>query len=138
MADKRMLSRAIVESDAFLELPFGAQALYLHLCLAADDEGFVGSPKRVIRSVNAKAKDFKALENARFVLTFESGVCVIKHWCMMNKIRPDREKRTTYIDERMQLTFKTSMAYTWASKCPADSSQAEAERQTADGQSAEE
>lgn len=79
MAEKRMFARKIIDSDAFLEMPLSAQALYFHLNMRADDDGFVNNPKRITDYVNASVDDLKILLTKRFVIGFESGVIVIRH-----------------------------------------------------------
>ena len=112
MAQKRMFSLQIVDSDAFLELPMTSQLLYFHLAMRADDEGFVGNPKRIIKMIGSSEDDFKLLIVKRFLLTFESGVVVIKHWLIHNTIRMDRFNPTKYEDEKSLLGLKKNMAYT--------------------------
>lgn len=112
LGEKRMFSRRVVESDAFLDMSAGAQMLYFHLCMNADDEGFIASPKRITRMVGAEQKDYKALVSNRFVLEFESGVIVIKHWWINNTARKDRCQPTGYTEERAKLFIKDNRAYT--------------------------
>lgn len=106
-----MLSSQIVNSDAFLDMPQSSQLLYFHLVMQADDDGFVGSPKRVMRMVGANDDDFKILVAKRFILTFQSGVVVIKHWLIHNTIRLDRYHPTKYEDEKKTLILKENKAY---------------------------
>ena len=87
MAEKRMFARKIIDSDAFLEMPLSAQALYFHLNMRADDDGFVNNPKRITDYVNASVDDLKILLTKRFVIGFESGVIVIRHWKIHNTIK---------------------------------------------------
>lgn len=112
MASRRMLSRDITESDAFLEMPLSAQALYMHLNQNADDDGFVNSPKRIARMIGASEDDLKLLIAKRFILTFESGIIVIKHWKINNYIRSDRYKETAHLEEKAMLETKKNGAYT--------------------------
>jgi len=112
MAQKRMFSLQIVDSDAFLDMPVSSQLLYFHLSMRADDEGFIGNPKRIIRTIGASDDDFKILLAKRFLLPFESGVVVIKHWLIHNTIRMDRFNATAYQEEKKQLTVKENKAYT--------------------------
>lgn len=112
MAERRMFSQKIVESDAFTDMPLSAQALYFHLNMNADDDGFVNSPKKIARSVGASEKDLKTLIEKRFLIAFPSRVVVIKHWLMHNYIRPDRYKKTEYQEEFSQLYIKPNKAYT--------------------------
>lgn len=113
MAKRRMFSQEITESDSFLDMPLSAQALYFHLGMSADDDGFVNSPKRVQRSIGANEDDLKLLIAKHFVLAFDSGVIVIKHWKINNYIAKDRYKPTTYIDEKSLLVEKENRAYTF-------------------------
>lgn len=112
MANRRMFSLQIVDTDAFLEMPVSSQLLYFHLVMRADDEGFVGSPRRIMKTIGVQDDDLKVLIAKRFVLTFESGIVVIKHWLIHNTIRMDRFKKTTYQDERKTLTLKENNSYT--------------------------
>ena len=113
MAEKRMFTKKITESDAFLDLPLSAQALYFHLNMNADDDGFVNNPKMIARIIGAKNDDLNLLEGKRFVLPFPSGVIVVKHWKMHNTIQADRYKPTSYVDEMSKLSVKDNKSYTW-------------------------
>ena len=106
-----MFSQSIVESDAFLDMPLTSQALYLHFCMNADDDGFF-NPKRIIRMVGANEDDFKILVAKRFLIVFESGVAVVKHWHISNAIRKDRYTKTTYIDELSSIKKNKNGGYT--------------------------
>lgn len=112
MAERRMFAKTIIDSDSFLDMPLSAQALYFHLSMRADDEGFINNPKKIQRMVGASDDDCKLLIMKRFVITFESGVIVIKHWKIHNYIRSDRFKPTLYQDEKNQLTQNENKAYT--------------------------
>lgn len=112
MADKRMFSNAIVNSDVFLDMPLSTQALYFHLGMNADNEGFVGSPKKIQKMIGATDDDMRILLAKRYILAFESGIIVIKHWYINNNIRQDQAKRTTYIEERESLMLDEKQAYT--------------------------
>lgn len=112
MAERRLFSKKITESDAFLDMPTSTQALYFHLNMNADDDGFVNAPNKIVRIVGASNDDLKLLIAKSFVIPFESGVVVIKHWLMHNLIRKDRYKETEYIDEKSQLYLKENGAYT--------------------------
>jgi hypothetical protein len=112
MAQRRMFSKTIVETDAFLDMSTGAQLLYFHLNMEADDDGFVSSPKKIMRNIGAKDDDYKLLLIKRFVLPFQSGVCVIKHWLIHNYIRKDTYNETQYIDEKNLLEIKENGSYT--------------------------
>ena len=106
-----MFSPKIVQSDAFLDMPISTQALYFHLGMEADDDGFV-NPKRIMRTIGSPDDDLKVLVTKRFVLPFENGVVVIKHWLINNMIRKDFYKETLYIEEKKQLRIKENKAYT--------------------------
>lgn len=102
----------IVDSDAFLDMPLSTQALYFHLNMRADDDGFVGNPKRIAKLINASEDDLKLLIAKRFILVFEDGVIVIKHWRMHNTIQKDRYVPTAYQDELNRLFIKSNKSYT--------------------------
>lgn len=112
MADRRMFSKKIIDSDAFLDMPLSTQALYFHLSMRADDDGFVSNPKRIKQMVGASDDDLKLLILKRFILTFDSGVVVIKHWKIHNLIKNDRYVPTTYTEEFKTLTLDSKKAYT--------------------------
>ncbi len=112
MAQKRMFSLQIVDTDAFLDMPISSQVLYFHLVMRADDEGFVSNPKKIMRLVGTQEDDMKILIGKRFILTFDSGVVVIKHWLIHNTIRLDRFNKTTYQRERNQISISDNKAYT--------------------------
>jgi len=112
VAERRMFAKVIVDTDAFLDMPLSAQALYFHLGIRADDEGFVSSPKRIQRLIGAADDDLKLLIAKRFVLAFQSGVIVIKHWRISNALRKERIKPTLYQEEKSTLYLKPDGAYT--------------------------
>ncbi|MDU4953680.1 MAG: replisome organizer [Clostridium sp.] len=103
MADKRMFSLKIVDSDLFLDMPLSSQCLYFHLSMRADDDGFVDNPKKIIKIIGANEDDLKILITKRFVIVFERGIIVITHWKINNFIRKDRYKPTMYIEQKQQL-----------------------------------
>ena len=111
MADRRMFAKSIIDSDAFLEMPLSAQALYFHLAMRADDDGFVGNPNTIRSYIGAKVSDKNLLIQKRFLLVFESGVIAIKHWRIHNTIRTDRYKPTTYFEEKSTLILDDKKAY---------------------------
>ena len=113
MAERRMFTQKITESDAFLDMSLTAQALYFHLCMYADDDGFVKNPKRIAKMVGAQEDDLNLLVMKSFVLTYQSGVIVIKHWRMHNLLRKDRYSPSEYIDEKALLRLKDNGAYTF-------------------------
>lgn len=112
MAEKRMFTQKIIDSDAFLEMPLSAQALYFHLNMRADDDGFVNNPKKITRYVNASDDDLKLLAVKRFIIAFDTGVIVIKHWRMHNTLKSDRYHPTDYQEEFAMLGIKENKAYT--------------------------
>lgn len=115
MAQKRMFTMKIVDSDAFLDMPATTQCLYFHLNMRADDDGFIGNPKRIMKITGASEDDLRLLIAKRFVLTFEDGVIVIKHWRMHNTLSRDRYTETSYIDEKRMLLLKENGSYSLAS-----------------------
>lgn len=114
MAKKRMFSPEVIGSDAFLSLPFPAQALYFHLNLeGADDDGIIGAPLRIARSLGLNENDLKPLIEARFLLSFQSGRVAVKHWLINNNLRRDRYSPSTFTKERALLRVKPdNRAYT--------------------------
>lgn len=112
MAEKRMFTQKIIDSDAFLDMPLTTQALYFHLNMRADDDGFINNPKRIQRTIGASEDDLKLLIAKRFVICFESGVIVIKHWRMHNTLRKDRYTPTQYQEEYASLDVKENNSYT--------------------------
>lgn len=117
MAQRRMIAQTITLSDAFLDLPHSTQALYYHLNEAADDEGFINSPKSTMRKCSCKKSDLVRLIDKKFIISFQSGVVVIKHWKIHNFIRSDRLHETKYREERSLLTFDENNAYRLSDKC---------------------
>lgn len=113
MAEKRMITKTIVDSDAFLDMPVSSQNLYFHLNVRADDEGFVNSPNKIMKMVGCNKNDLDVLLTKRFVLGFESGIIVIKHWKLHNCIRKDRLKETVHIKEKSMLAEKENGSYTF-------------------------
>lgn len=113
-----MFAKTIIDSDAFLDMPMSTQALYFHLSMRADDDGFINNPRRIQRMIGASDDDLKLLIAKSFIITFESGVVVIKHWKIHNYIRNDRYKPTTYSDEKALLEEKDNKAYTLKSGIP--------------------
>lgn len=112
MAERRMFTEKIVESDAFLEMPFSARCLYYDLNMNADDDGFLNSPNKIIRMCGASQDDLQLLIEKRYILDFGGGVIVIKHWGMHNSIRKDRKKDTQYKDQLALLEIKDDGSYT--------------------------
>lgn len=112
MAERRMFAKTIIDSDAFLDMPLSTQSLYFHLAMRADDDGFINNPKKIQRMIGATDDDFRVLISKRFIIPFESGIVVIKHWRIHNYIRSDRYKPTVYEDELSRLEIKENGAYT--------------------------
>ncbi len=125
MAERRMFAKTIIDSDAFLDMPLSTQALYFHLSMRADDEGFINNPKKIQRMIGASEDDLKVLIAKKFIIPFESGIVVIKHWKIHNYIRGDRIKETVYAEEMAMLTTKDNGAYTLivSDKCQSNDSQ---------------
>lgn len=117
MAERRMFAKSIVTSDAFLDMPMSARLLYFTLGMFADDDGFVNSPKSIIRQIGSSQDDLSVLIAKRYVLSFPSGVIVIKHWRINNYLQNDRHKPTTYIEELNTLTLDEKGSYTEKKQC---------------------
>ena len=118
MANKRMFTLKICDSDAFLDMPIAAQNLYFHLNMRADDDGFIDCPKKITRMVGAKPEDLEELINRKFLIAFESGIVVIKHWRMHNTLGKDRYHGTQYLEEKAQLLVNENGAYSLTSGVP--------------------
>ena len=113
MAERRMFAKSVVLSDAFLDLPVRARCLYFTLGMVADDDGFINSPKSVLRQCGATAADLKRLVEREFLLEFNSGVVVIRHWRVHNQLRKDRHQDTVHVDEMAQLELDDNKVYVW-------------------------
>lgn len=111
MAERRMMSKSIIKSDTFLDMPATTQNLYFHMLLDADDDGFINAPKSIMRMIGAKDDDMKVLTAKQFVIPFESGVVVIKDWKIHNYIQNDRYKPST-LPERDLLNIQKDKTYT--------------------------
>lgn len=111
MAERRMFAKTIIDSDLFLEMPLTTQALYFHLSMRADDDGFVNNPKKIARMIGTSEDELKLLIAKKFIIPFETGVCVIRHWRIHNYIQKDRYKETLYSDEKSFLIQDESGAY---------------------------
>ncbi len=125
MAERRMFAKTIIDSDAFLDMPLSTQALYFHLSMRADDDGFINNPRKIQRVVGCSDDDLKLLAAKNFIIPFASGVVVIKHWRLHNYIQKDRYKPTVYVDEMGQLKQKTNGVYTLDTECIQDASSLE-------------
>jgi hypothetical protein len=113
-----MFAKTIIDSDAFLEMPTTSQLLYFHLSMRADDDGFVNKPKSLMRMVGCKDDDLKLLFVKKFLIPFESGVVVIKHWKIHNYIRKDTYTETKYKEEKATLELDENSAYRLADATP--------------------
>ena len=113
MAERRMFAKTIIDSDAFLDMPLSTQSLYFHLSMRADDDGFINNPKKIQRMIGSSDDDLKVLIAKNFIIPFESGIVVIKHWKIHNYIRNDRYKETVYQEEKNLLETKENKAYTF-------------------------
>ena len=112
MAERRMFAKTIVLSDAFLDMPLSARCLYFTLGMLADDDGFVNNPKSIMRQAGSSIDDMNILIGKRFILTFDSGVIVLKHWRIHNYIQKDRYKESKYLEEKSTLMIDEKGAYT--------------------------
>ena len=117
MAQRRMFSKKIVETDFFMEMSPTAKLLYFYLNMSADDDGFVGNPKTIKLISGATDDDLKILIAKQFIIPFDSGVIVIKDWKIHNYIQKDRYNQTQYLDEKKQLLVEENGTYT---KCIQD------------------
>lgn len=111
MAEKRMFSKKIIDTDWFMDMPATTQNLYFHLSMRADDDGFVASPKRIVALIGASLDDYKLLVTKKFIIPFESGICVIKDWRVNNYLRNDRHTDTIYKEEFKRLTLNENGEY---------------------------
>lgn len=112
MAERRMFAKTIIDSDAFLDMPITSQLLYFHLAMRADDDGFVNKPKAIMRTCSCKDDDLRLLFTKKFLIPFDSGVVVIKHWKIHNYIAKDRYTETKYKEEKAMLSLDENKAYT--------------------------
>ena len=112
MAERRMFSKSVIDSDAFMDMPLSAQALYFHLAMRADDDGFLSNPKMVMRMICASEDDMKLLITKEFIMPFDNGIVVITHWKIHNRIRADRYKETMHKEEKGLLSTDMNGRYT--------------------------
>ena len=112
MAERRMIAKSIIKSDQFLDMPATTQCLYFHLLLEADDDGFINAPKSIMRVIGAKDDDMRVLQAKGYIIPFESGVIVIKHWRLHNSLRKDRYNPNPQLEnERKQLVVADNKEY---------------------------
>lgn len=123
MAERRMFAKTIIDSDMFIDMPISARLLYYDLAMRADDDGFVNSPKKIMRFVGASVDDMNVLIARQFIIPFESGVVVIKHWRIHNYIRKDTYKETPYKDEKALLYLDENNGYRLENECPSTNRQ---------------
>lgn len=109
MAERRMFSKTIIDSDLFLDMPLTTQALYFHLSMRADDEGFINNPKRIQRTIGASDDDLRLLIAKQYLIPFDTGVVVVRHWKIHNYIQSDRKKATQCIEEKSQLKVENNV-----------------------------
>lgn len=112
MAERRMFAKTIIDSDLFLDMPSSTQALYFHLAMRADDDGFINNPKKIQRMVGASDDDLRLLIAKSFIIPFDSGIVVIRHWKIHNYIQKDRYKPTIYQAEKRMISEDGSKTYT--------------------------
>jgi hypothetical protein len=110
-----MFAKTIIDSDAFLDMPLSTQCLYFHLSMRADDDGFLNNCKKIQRTIGASDDDLRLLMMKKFIIPFENGIVVIKHWKIHNYIQSDRYKPTVYQEEKSQLVLKRNRAYSLCS-----------------------
>ena len=111
MAERRMFAKTIIDSDAFLDMPMSARLLYYDLAMRADDDGFVNSPKKIMRMVGATQDDLSILALRKFIIPFDNGIVVIKHWYIHNYIRKDTYNETPYKEQKELLEFDENKSY---------------------------
>lgn len=111
MAERRMMAKSVIDTDAFMEMPMSTQCLYFHLLLRADDEGFLKNARLIMRMTGCKDDDMKLLIAKQYVIPFETGVIVIKHWKIHNYIRKDRISPTLCNKERILLQVAPDGSY---------------------------
>lgn len=111
MAERRMFAKTIIDSDDFLDMPLSTQALYFHLSMRADDDGFLNNARKIMRTIGANQNDYDLLLAKAFIIQFDDGICVIKHWRINNYIRADRYKETIYKDQYNMLTVRENGRY---------------------------
>lgn len=109
MAQRRMFSNKVIDTDTFLDMPSSSQLLYFHLSMRADDDGFISAPKRIIRMIGCSEDDMKILIAKSFIIPFESGVCVVRHWRVHNYIQKDRYTETMYKYEKSMLSLDSGV-----------------------------
>lgn len=122
MAERRMFAKTIIDSDAFLDMPMSARLLYYDLAMRADDDGFINSPKKIMKFIGATNDDINILIMRKFIIPFDNGVVVIKHWRIHNYIRKDTYNETAYKEEKAMLELDENKAYRISSQLSVDGS----------------
>ena len=120
MAERRMFAKTIIDSDAFLDMPISARLLYYDLAMRADDDGFINSPKKIMKFIGATNDDMNILILRKFIIPFDNGVVVIKHWRIHNYIRKDTYNETAYKEEKAMLELDENKAYRLSSQLSVD------------------
>ena len=120
MANRRMFSLDVVNTDRFTDMPISAQCLYFHLGMHADDDGFISNPRQITRLINCSVDDMKVLISKEYVIPFENGIVVIRHWKQNNNVRRDRYKETVFLEEKRQLAEKNGIYSRFSSGIPSD------------------
>ena len=120
MAERRMFAKTIIDSDAFLDMPMSARLLYYDLAMRADDDGFINSPKKIMKFIGATNDDMNILIMRKFIIPFDNGVVVIKHWRIHNYIRKDTYNETAYKEEKSMLELDENKAYRMSSQLSVD------------------
>lgn len=123
MAERRMFAKTIIDSDAFIDMPVTARLLYYDLAMRADDDGFVNSPKKIMRMIGASQDDLSILIMRKFILPFDNGVVVIKHWRIHNYIRKDTYNETPYTEQKALLEYDENKAYRFIDNEPSTNRQ---------------
>ena len=118
MAERRMFAKSVIDSDLFLDMSMTAQALYFHLAMRADDDGFVNNPRKIQRMIGASDDDCRILIAKQFIIPFDSGIVVIRHWRIHNYIQKDRYKPTLYEQEKAQIAVLPSGEYSESAPIP--------------------
>ena len=117
IANRRMFNKQITNSDDFLEMPVSSQCLYFHLSMNADDDGFVNNWRSIIKLTGTKEDDLKVLVAKQFIIPFESGVIIIRHWRLNNYLRSDRYTETTHQIEMSKILLDENMVYQMDTNC---------------------
>ena len=112
MAERRMFAKSIIDSDAFLELPARCQLLYFHLGMRADDDGFVNKAKTISRACGCSEEDLQRLVKEQFLIQFDGGIVVIRHWNVHNYVKKDRYRETMHKEEKAMLALEDNRVYT--------------------------